>query len=151
MYTLHEELLTAEEIEDVNHDPSTEEIPTLTPDLREWLLGMELMGRSPEASTRRKFEERPAALGVSPELLLELRSHNLLLPPVQQRSLLSLVRSTMLRHLIPCSGARTLEEHVQILVSILYHWGPEKKACLRQNLTAFGFVTSNSISRLRFF
>jgi hypothetical protein len=116
LYDDREGLMTADELEDYHHEPSTETIPTYTPAMRDWLIrSLVLECPSPEAATRREFERRPPALGASKELLVESRMHAKLLPPVQQRRLFSGLRSKLLRHLIPCSGASTTDQLLDIL------------------------------------
>lgn len=120
LYILREDLLTPEELEDVRHDPSTEEIPTFTPTLRQWILmgGIDSefgVRPAPEAASRREFERRTPALGATPDLLTELKMHYAILPPVQQRSLFKCLRDTMLRQLISCNGVATMDDLVDIL------------------------------------
>ena len=38
MYMAREDLMTPEELEDYHHDPSIDDIPTMRPTLRQWLL-----------------------------------------------------------------------------------------------------------------
>jgi len=106
--------MTPEELEDFTHEPSSETIPTLTPTLREWLFDPEKP--SPQAAYRRAFERRKPAMGADQDLLLEIKTHYNSLPPgVQQRSLYSSVRSEMLRQLISCNGASTMDDLLEIL------------------------------------
>lgn len=111
LYT-REDLMTPEELEDFHHDPSDDQIPTMTPAMREFVLSF---GASPEGEYRREFERRPPAMGATPQLLDEIASHCTRLPPVQLRSLKSLLRDQMLRQLISCDGAATVEDLVNIL------------------------------------
>jgi hypothetical protein len=116
LYYDREDLMTPEELEDFHHEPSTETIPTYSPTMRAWLIIYVLLKLpSPQAATRREFERRPPALGASKELLVETRMYDILLPPVQQRALFSSLRSSMLRQLIPCSGASTTDQLLDIL------------------------------------
>lgn len=122
---MREDLMTPEELEEFHFDPSSAEIQTLSPLLRQWILfgnaGDEdddefgMLRPAPEAATRRAFERRPPALGATPALLAELQSHYELLPPVQQRMLYRHVRSTMLRQLMSCDGATNINDLVNIL------------------------------------
>lgn len=116
-----EDLMTPEELEEWHFEPSSAEVETLSPLLRQWILfggnGEDGDGfrPSPEAATRRAFERRPSALGATPALLAELQSHYDVLPPVQKRMLYRHVRSTMLRQLISCDGATDINDLVNIL------------------------------------
>uniref|UniRef100_A0A7S1VME9 MYND-type domain-containing protein n=1 Tax=Grammatophora oceanica TaxID=210454 RepID=A0A7S1VME9_9STRA len=115
IYAEREDLMTPEELEEWHHSPNDETVPTLSPLLREWLIGNGLRA-APEASTRRDFDRRKPALGATKRELQELASHNDRLPSgVQQRKLLKMLRSTMLRQLITVDGAVTLEDHIKIL------------------------------------
>lgn len=114
--------MTPEELEEYHHEPSEEVISTHTPILRQFILfGLdedEDLGRpSPEEETRSEFERRKPAMGATPEILDELKSHyERLAPyPVQQRKLVKGLRSQMLRQLISCNGAQTLDDLVDIL------------------------------------
>ena len=85
MYAGREDLMTRNELEEFHHVPSSnEKIPSLVND---WILfgnytnevdrfGMPAMRPRPEAVSRRDFEGRPPALGATPEILNELRTHN---------------------------------------------------------------------------
>ena len=125
LYIGREDLMTSEELEDIHHDPSTETIPTYTPILRQWILfgntGNEDddsgfgMRPTPEDEYRHEFENRPPAMGATPLLLNELRTHHVKLPPVQQRLLYRSVRYQMLRQLISCDGAETINDLLGIL------------------------------------
>mmetsp|Transcript_8033 Transcript_8033/g.10078 ORF Transcript_8033/g.10078 Transcript_8033/m.10078 type:complete len:229 (+) Transcript_8033:31-717(+) len=116
LYTDREDLMTAEELEDFYHDHSSENIPTLTPSIREWLLiNFEDMP-SPDVEGKVEFLKRKPAMGTTVEMLEELRKHYNILPPgVQQRNLYNILRSKMLRQLIPCTGVTTLEGLLYIL------------------------------------
>ena len=78
---------------------------------------MPLMRPTPEAQYRQEFESRPPALGATPALLEELRTHNAKLSAggVQQRMLFQSLRDQMLRQLISCDGAKSMEDLVDIL------------------------------------
>ena len=87
MYMGHPHLMTREEHEEFDYVDSGSDTPTHSPVLREWILfgkytdgedshGMPLMRPSPEAQYRQEFEHRPPALGATPALLNELRTHN---------------------------------------------------------------------------
>jgi len=122
LYCMREDLMTPEELEEHHHDPSFDEIPTYTDALQRWILhGCEdddddfAIRPAPEAATRRDFERRPSAIGATPQLLVELKGHHVLLSPVQQRMLYRHLRSTMLRQLISCDGAATMDDLVIIL------------------------------------
>ncbi len=106
--------MTAEELEDYHHSPSDDEIPTLTPTLRGWLL-LDGMDSSPEEENRARFESRPPALGMTPDISSELKSHYATITPIQQRQMFSLLRGHMLRQLISCDGADKFEALVDIL------------------------------------
>ena len=124
MYMGHPHLMTREEHEEFNYVDSGSDTPTHSPVLRQWILfgkytdgedshGMPLMRPSPEAQYRQEFEHRPPALGATPALLNELRTHNA--NGVQQRSLYQSLRGQMLRQLISCDGAKCMEDLVDIL------------------------------------
>jgi hypothetical protein len=114
IYGEREDLMTPEEIEEYHHDPSTEKVPTLTPTMRRYLFDPDSMITA-DAESKDKFLKRKPALGVTSTFLDETRRHNSLLPPVQQRILFSIMRSSMLRQLIPCSGACKLDDLLDIL------------------------------------
>lgn len=123
--------MTPEELEEFRFEPSSAEIQTLSPLLRQWIMfgnvgddgedsdddgdGFDGLRPAPEAATRREFDRRPPALGATPALLAELKSHHDMLPPVQQRILHGHVRSTMLRQLISCDGATAIDDLLEIL------------------------------------
>ena len=106
--------MTPEELEDFHHSPCDEEIPTLTTNIHNFLLPCDFRP-TPQEEDREEFEQRPPALGATQDILDEISSHYQLLPPVQQRSLYSHLRSIMLRNLISCDGVATLDELVDIL------------------------------------
>ena len=78
-------------------------------------MGAHFMRPSPEAEYRQGFDRRPPALGATPELLAELKEHYVLLEPVQQREIYSVLRSQMLRQLISCDGAADIDGLIDIL------------------------------------
>eukprot|EP00009_Paramoeba_aestuarina_P008371 CAMPEP_0201509450 /NCGR_PEP_ID=MMETSP0161_2-20130828/2502_1 /ASSEMBLY_ACC=CAM_ASM_000251 /TAXON_ID=180227 /ORGANISM="Neoparamoeba aestuarina, Strain SoJaBio B1-5/56/2" /LENGTH=272 /DNA_ID=CAMNT_0047904401 /DNA_START=45 /DNA_END=863 /DNA_ORIENTATION=- len=113
-----EDLMTPEELEEWTFEPSGSQIDTIPDSCRSFFFDLD--GRPPpEAATRRAFERRPPALGITDDVLKGLREHYAILSssPVQQRQLSKLVRSTMLRQLISCDGVDRcdLEGHLQIL------------------------------------
>ena len=79
-----------------------------TPDIRKWLLGIRngvvaaFSGSSDSLVATSNNGLQP--WGAMPELLMQVRFHSYLLPPVQQCSLPSILCSNMLRHVISCSG-----------------------------------------------
>jgi len=118
MYIGHPHLLTREEIEEGDYVDSGYDLPSKTPILRKWILfggytdgkdqfGMPLMRPTPEAQYRED----------SPALLEELITHNSKLPKggVQQRMLFQSLRDQMLRQLISCDGAKSMDDLVDIL------------------------------------
>lgn len=109
-----EDLMTPQELESIRHDPRSETIPTFPAPVREWLMG-DNSYNTPEAATRRAFEKRPPAMGATEKLLNDVAHHYQRLPSVQQRRLLASIRSRMMRMLISCDGAVTLEDHISIL------------------------------------
>mmetsp|Transcript_14917 Transcript_14917/g.33285 ORF Transcript_14917/g.33285 Transcript_14917/m.33285 type:complete len:224 (-) Transcript_14917:355-1026(-) len=111
LYWDREDLMTPEELEELNHSPSDETIPTYTPNMRAWLIDNHFEGfPRPDAEYKREFLKRKPAMGASADILAEIRVHNALLPAVQQRKLFNSLRGQMLRQLIPCPGAKTVEE-----------------------------------------
>ena len=58
---------------------------------------------------------RSPSLGATQALLDECRRHNEVITPVQQRELYNSLKSKMLRVLISCSGAKTINELLDIL------------------------------------
>ena len=72
---------------------------------------------SPIAKYKEQFENRPPALGATPQLLAELKAHDAKLPlgGVQQRMLFQSLRDQMLRQLISCDGAKCMADLVDIL------------------------------------
>jgi len=128
MYIGHPHLLTREEIEEGDYVDSGYDLPSHSPILRKLILfggytdgkdqfGMPLMRPTPEAQYREEFENRPPALGATPAMLEELRTHNAKLQKggVQQRRLFQTLRDQMLRQLISCDGAKCMEDLVDIL------------------------------------
>lgn len=116
LYAGREDLMSAEEREEWNHDPQDDDVPTYSTILRSWLLGDNFQGLSPpDAEGREEFLARKPALGATPALLQELEEHYQRITPVQQRMLLGSIRHKMLRQLIPCCGAKTLDDHIHIL------------------------------------
>ncbi|KAL7574435.1 hypothetical protein ACA910_015808 [Epithemia clementina (nom. ined.)] len=115
MYCKREDLMTPEELEEYNHDPSLDDIPTWTYEMREWLFLSDTAMAAPEASTCREFEQRPPAIGATDDLLNSLPEHTNKLVPVKKRILFNTLRSTMLRHLIACPGAQTVDDLVYVL------------------------------------
>jgi len=109
------ELATAEEREEWEHDPSDDVVPTM-PD---WWMGRweKLIGMSPEAMCRRAFEARPPALGLTAAEIdaLEEHSQNPQLSPVQRRKMFGLLRSALLRQLIPTSGCGSVADLCRVL------------------------------------
>ena len=87
LYSGHPHLMTSEEKEQYEHVDSENGIPTYSPILRDWILFGRITGNedddedylgmrpSPEAEYRQEFERRPPALGATPALLEELRTH----------------------------------------------------------------------------
>jgi hypothetical protein len=116
LYISHRELQTAEELEDIDYMPNSSPLPDIPPLAREYILGMGTT-RPPEAEYRAEFERRPPAMGMDVRAIEEIVEHsrNPNLLPVQRRRLLSLLRSSMLRSLIPCSGCTTVEQLCDIL------------------------------------
>lgn len=88
---------------------------------------------------------RSPSLGATQALLDECRRHNEVITPVQQRELYNSLKSKMLRVLISCSGAKTINELLDILELELksgtpaplpdwyefstIKWGPRKMDC----------------------
>jgi len=72
---------------------------------------------SPIAKYKEQFENRPPALGATPQLLAELKAHDAKLPlgGGQQRMLFQSLRDQMLRQLISCDGAKCMADLVDIL------------------------------------
>ena len=101
-------VMTPEEEEDWHHDPCDDIIDT-TPSWYNMKMLMNEPAR-PEACSRREFEARKPALGLSLAEVDELEAHEKLedLLPVQRRNPFSLLRSALLRHLIPCDGCSTV-------------------------------------------
>ena len=58
---------------------------------------------------------RSPSLGATQALLDECRRHNEVITPVQQRELYNSLKSKMLRVLISCSGAKTINELLDML------------------------------------
>ena len=98
-------LATAEEREEWEHDPSDDVIPTMPSWWHDLVTRLDAM--LPEAMCRKEFEARPPALGLSAADIDELDAHsqNPLLTPVQKRIFFTILRSNLLRQLIPASGA----------------------------------------------
>ena len=131
IYKRHEHLMTDEEVEEFYYEGS-EPDRCKAPKLWEWLhprdgtLNDALLGGNfedvqyraqPCSEDRKAFENRPPALGATPQLLAELKVYNEKLPQggVQQRLLYQAVRYKMLHHLISCDGAKSTEDLVDIL------------------------------------
>lgn len=74
-----------------------------------------VMRSNPDAEYRAEFERRSPALGATQDILDELKARHMKLPPVQKRSLYRSLRSAMLRQLISCDGASTMEDLLNIL------------------------------------
>ena len=66
---------------------------------------------------REAFENRPPALGATPQLLAELKTYNAKLTKgsVQHRMLYKTVREKMLNQLISCDGAKSIDDLLDIL------------------------------------
>jgi len=111
-----EDLMTAEELEDLYHEPSSEKISTLTPGIRQWLLMNFEDMPSPDVEGKVEFLKRKPAMGATVDMIEEIHDHYGILPPgVQQRNLYAILRSKMLRQLIPCTGVTTVEGLLDIL------------------------------------
>jgi hypothetical protein len=108
MYGMVPGVMTPEEEEDWHHEPCDDIIDTAP----SWYNTKMLMYEPacPEACSRREFEARKPALGLSLAEVDELEAHEKLedLLPVQRRKLFHLLRSALLRHLIPCDGCSTV-------------------------------------------
>lgn len=113
LYAGRLDLMTEDDKEEWYHEPSSETIPTLTQNLKDWLILTH--HPIPDSHDKEEFLLRKPALGATTELLIEAKQHYLLLPPVQQRIMFKCIRHKMLRQLISCSGASTMEEHLDIL------------------------------------
>lgn len=120
-----EEDMTFEELEEFTHEPSLEEIPTYTPNMKKWLLSM-MDFACPDAEEKEEFMLRKPGLNATKELLDETRSHYQILPPVQQRMLFKHLRSKMLRQLIPCPGADTIDKLLDILQAEIDSGAPSR-------------------------
>ena len=107
-------LATAEEREDWEHNSADDAVRTTPSWWRERLMACPPL---PEALTRREFEARRPALGLTTAQVDDLETHakNPLLHPAQLRSLFRMVRSTMCRNLIPTPGCSTVAELCSIL------------------------------------
>ena len=116
LYSSREDLTTPEQREEDLLDPQECEIPTYSPLLRRWAFE-DLADDAPEAASRRAFERRLPALGITDQILAEYRTHYQRVMPVQQRKLSKGLRSRMLRMLISCDGVDpcNLEGHLAIL------------------------------------
>ena len=117
LYGDREDLMTPEELEEYHHEPSSETIPTYSPQMRTWIFDR-MLGNTPELEYKAEFLRRKPALGLTKDQIQHIRQHNAKLLPVggvQQRTLFKSIRSHMLRYLIPCPGATTLEDLLQIL------------------------------------
>lgn len=110
------DLMTTEELEDWNHEPGDDVVSTAPQFWRDQVI-MGSMGMSPEAEYRRAFEARPPALGLTAAQLdeLEAHTHHPQLLPTQRRSLFRMVKSSMLRSLIPTPGCQTLADLCRVL------------------------------------
>lgn len=115
LYHDREDLMTPEELEEHKHDHSSETIPTYTPNMRTWLLDHFDHLPLPDEEEQEEFLRREPAMGASDAILSEIREHNATLPPVQQRILFHQLRIKMLRQLISCSEAQTLDQLLDIL------------------------------------
>jgi hypothetical protein len=73
------------------------------------------MPATPEAEYRTEFEKRKPALGWTEREFSQIESRYAVLAPVGQRSMFSSMRETMLRMLIPTSGASDVPGLVAIL------------------------------------
>ena len=112
LYIDRPDLMTAEELEDYEHDPSDDVIPTYTRNLRKWLMKDRA---NPDALDKEEFLLRSPALGATQALLDECRRHIEVITPVQQRELYNSLKFRMLRVLISCSGAKTINDLLDIL------------------------------------
>lgn len=121
LYWDREDLMTPEELEEWKHDPSDEIIQTLTPNLRSWLLEFGGDMPVPDMEEKEDFLRRKPAMSATPALIAEARKHyHRLSPyPVQQRRLFKMIRSKLLRQLIPCSGVSAFDGLMDILQSEL--------------------------------
>jgi hypothetical protein len=117
MFNDREDLMTPEELEEYNHEPSSEEIPTFTDEMKHWLFRSDHVLMTPEKEHEAEFRRRRPALGLTMAQLDVIRQHNTRILPVQQRKLFKGLRDTMLRLLISTSGASTLEHLLQILAA----------------------------------
>ena len=109
-------LATADEREEWEHDPSDDVIPTM-PHFWHDVVDDYRLRPPPEAMCRKEFEARPPALGLAAADIdaLEAHSENPQLKPVQKRICFQLLRSTLLRQLIPASGCASVADLCGVL------------------------------------
>ena len=113
IYNTREDLMTPSEIEEFHLNPKDVDIDIAPPFYRRLLLDIPL----PDAESRVRFERRLPALGLSSSDIDSILPHvaHPLYRDVQRRIFFRMLRSKMLRALIPVSGAATLEDLVVFL------------------------------------
>ena len=100
---LHPELMTAEEREDFEHEPTEYGLRWF----RDWILQRRPLA---EIEERSEFLHRSPAVGLSKQKISQLRCYALAeTEPGERRRLFYSVRDAMLRDMIPCSGLATTE------------------------------------------
>jgi hypothetical protein len=110
LYCSKPELMTAEEIEESEFDPSTVRIHVIP---RAFMFDMERP--KPDAEDRSAFERRPPALGFTVRDIDEMAARYDKVPPVQRRVEFGMLRSMMLQSLISCSGVSNFQGLLDIL------------------------------------
>ena len=114
VYLSREDLMTEEERVDFTSVPADYNLP-LFPRNFDMMRMTELP--APEALEREAFERRRPALGLRPADLDSIQSHmsNPSYAEPQRRRLFSMLKNSMLRALIPTSGAATVPELLDLL------------------------------------
>ena len=112
LYTDHRELACSEELEEWDFDERGARIPTYP---QTWRKISDLM--IPDAMGRSEWEQRSPALGLNEKSIQALEQHaaSPMLLDVQRRLIFRRLRSTMLRQLISCCGAGSVDALFEIL------------------------------------
>ena len=115
-YHLREDLMTVEELEDFNAEPSSKIIDRT--------LGMHILMKCPaaagDAAARAAFLARPPALGLTRRAIDGILSRSRACRSASTlRRAAQMLRGSMLTAMVPCSGASTVEELCAALITEL--------------------------------
>jgi hypothetical protein len=120
MYYDHRELANAAELEEWDFDERRANVSTFPKSWHQELIKLaDLL--IPDAMERKDWEQRSPALGLNKKSIRALEQHaaNPLLLDVQRRKIFRRIREHMLRQLISCSGAATVNDLCGILLAEL--------------------------------